>query len=62
MTDEEHAAVEALRGCLENVRESIGDLFQLQQRGNATADELLDILTCLDSIADVIAQAVAEFR
>ncbi len=62
MTNEERAAVEALRGCLENLGELIADLFRLQQRGNPTPDELLSMVSCLDSTADVMALALKELQ
>jgi hypothetical protein len=55
--------MEALRQCLQNLEETIARLFSMTRSlpAGKLRDELLDELSCLDSIADAMGQAVDVF-
>ncbi|MBZ5500136.1 MAG: hypothetical protein LAP85_27390 [Acidobacteriia bacterium] len=60
MNDAEKATIEALRIQLGNLEETIADLLHiaLARPAGELRDQLVDKISCLDSIADVLRQAL----
>jgi hypothetical protein len=60
MNNSLRVSLEALRGCLNNLEEAIRQLLQVMQTlpKGESRDRLLDEISSLDSIADVMRQAL----